>query len=153
MDTFGGGFGDEDRAVFLAFAADDEFATFEIDAVAVKFSEFGDTEAAGEEKFDDGAVAETGFVAGVDGVEEIFDFVVVEESDLFADDMGEFDESRVKGFDVALGEVFEKAAEGDKVVRLSDDFEVFAFFVGFAVELETEFAEELGGDVDREEVV
>lgn len=153
LDAFGGGLGDKDGAVFLAFAADDEFATFEIDTITVKFSEFGDTEAAREEEFDDGAVAETGFVAGVDGVEEIFYFVVVEEGDLFADDVGEFDEGRVEGFDAALGEVFEEAAEGDEVVRLSDDFEIFAFFVGFAVELEAEFAEEFGGDVDGEEVV
>lgn len=153
LDAFGGGFGDENGAVFLAFATDDKFATFEVDTITVKFSELGDAKAAGEEKLDDGAVAEAGFVAGIDGVEEIFYFVVVEEGDLFADDVGEFDEGWVERFDVALGKVFEKAAEGDEVVRLGDNFEIFAFFVGFAVELEAEFAEELGSDVDREEVV
>lgn len=152
MDAFGGGFGDENGAVFLTFAADDELAAFEVDAVAVELDELGDAEAAGVEELDDGAVAEAGFVGGVDGVEEGFDFVVVEKGDLFSNDVGEFDEGGVEGFDFAFGEVFEEAAEGDEVVGLGDDFEVFAFFVGFAVELEAELTEEFGGDVDGEEV-
>lgn len=153
LDALGGGFGDENGAVFLTFAADDELAAVEVDTVAVEFGEFGNAEAAREEELDDGAVAEAGFVAGVDGFEKAFYFVVVEEGDLFADDVGEFDEGRVEGCDAAFGEVFEKTAEGDEVVRLGDDFEVFASFVGFAVELEPEFAEKLFGNVDGEEVV
>ena len=136
----------------MALAAYDELATVEVDAVAVEFDEFGDAEAAGEEEFDDGTVAEAGFGASVDGVEEVFDFVIMKESDLFADNVGKFNEGGVEGFDAAFGEVFEKAAEGDEMIGLSDDFEVFAVLVGFAVELEAEFAEEFLGDVDREEV-
>lgn len=153
LDAFGGGFGDENRAVFLAFAADDKLAAVEVDAIAVELDKFGDAEAAGEEEFDNGAVAEAGFGAGVDGVEKVFDFVVMKEGDLLADDVGEFDEGGVEGFDAAFGEVFEEAAEGDEVIRLSDDFEVFAVLVGFAVELEAEFAEKLLSNVDREKVV
>lgn len=84
--------------------------------------------------------------------EEVFDFVVMEKADLFADDVGELDEGMIEGFDVALGEVFEEAAEGDEMIGLGDGFEVFAVLVGFAVEGEAEFAKELGGDVDGEEV-
>lgn len=65
---FGGGFADEDGAVFFAFAADDELATVEVDGIAVEANEFGDAEAAGEEEFDDGAVAEAGFGVSWDGV-------------------------------------------------------------------------------------
>lgn len=64
----GGGFTDEDGAVFFALAADDEFATVEVDRVAIKITEFGDAEAAREEKFDDGAVAKAGFGVGRDSV-------------------------------------------------------------------------------------
>lgn len=152
-NALGSGFGDENGAVFLAFAADDKFAAVEVNAVAVEFGEFGDAEAAREEKFDDSTITEAGFIAGVDGVEEAFYFVVVEEGDLLTDDVGEFDEGRVEGRDAAFGEVFEKTSEGDEVVRLGDDFEIFASFVGFAVELEPELAEKFFGDVDGEEVV
>lgn len=86
-------------------------------------------------------------------VEEILDFVIVEESDLFADDMWEFDEGGVEGFDVAFGEVFEKAAESDEVIRLSDGFEVFAVTIFFAIELKAKFADEFLGDVGGGEVV
>ncbi len=65
----GGSLGDEDGAVFFAFTADDEFAAVEVDAVAIETAEFGDAKTAGEEKFDDGAVAETGFGVVGDGVE------------------------------------------------------------------------------------
>jgi len=40
---------DEDGAVFLAFAADDEFAAVEVDGVAVEADEFGDTQTGAEE--------------------------------------------------------------------------------------------------------
>ena len=53
----GGGFGDENRAVFFALATNDELAAVEVDAVAVKPTKFGDAEAAGKEKFDDGTVS------------------------------------------------------------------------------------------------
>lgn len=152
LDAFGGRFGDENRAVFLAFAADDKLAAVEIDTVAVEFDEFGDAETAGEEKFDDGAVAEAGFGTGVDGIKEVFDFVVVEKGDLFADDVGEFDEGGVEGFDAAFGEVFKEAAEGDEVIRLGDNLEVFAVLVSFTVELEAELAEEFPSNVNREKV-
>ncbi len=152
LDAFGGGFGDENGAVFLTFAADDKFATVEVDAVAVEFDELRDAETAREEELDDGAVAEACFGAEVDGVEEVFYFVVVEKGDLFTDDVGEFDEGGVEGFDAALSEVFKKAAKGDEMVGLGDDFEVFAVLVDFAVELEAVFAEEFLSNVDGEEV-
>lgn len=142
-DFEGGGFADEDGAVFFAFAADGEFAAVEIDGVAIEGDEFGDAEAGGEEEFDDGAVAEAGFGVGGDGVEEGFDFVVVEEGDLFFDGFGEVDEARVEGFDVAFAEVFEEAAEGDEVVGLGEGGEGGG---GGAVEPEAVFAEEFGGD-------
>ena len=152
LDAFGGGFGNENGAVFLAFAADDKLAAFEVDTVAVEFDKFRDTETTGEEELDDGAVAEAGLGSEVDGVEEVFSFVVVETGDLFADDMGEFDEGGIEGFNAALSEVFKKAAKGDEVVGLGDDFEIFAVLVDFAVELEAVFAEEFLGNVDGEEV-
>ena len=68
FSSAGGGFADEDGAVFFAFATDDEFAAVEVNAVAIKIDEFGDAKAAGEEKFDDGAVAEAGFGVVGDGV-------------------------------------------------------------------------------------
>ena len=57
-DGFGGGGGEEDGAVFVAFAADDEFAAFEVDLAAVEGDEFGDAEAGGKEELEDGLVAE-----------------------------------------------------------------------------------------------
>ncbi len=47
-DAFGGGFRDEDRTIFVAFAADDELATLEIDRITIEFDELGDAEAARE---------------------------------------------------------------------------------------------------------
>ncbi len=148
-DAVGGGFGDEDGAVFAAFATNHKLATVEIDGVAVELGELGDAEAARKEKFDNSAIAETGFGGGVDLVEEFFDFVIVEEGNLFADDVREFDETGVEGINAALGEVFEKAAEGDEVVGLGDDLEIFATTVGFAVEAEAVFTKEFLVDVSR----
>lgn len=101
----GGGFGEVDGAVFLAFAADGEFAAVEVDGVAVEIDEFGDTEAGAKEELDDGAVAEVGFGVGGNGIEDGFDFVEVEEGDLALGGFGEFDEGGVEGGDAALGEV------------------------------------------------
>ncbi len=64
----GGGFGDENRAVFFALAANDEFAAVEVNGVAIEIAEFGDAETAREEELDDGTVAQTGFGVGRDGV-------------------------------------------------------------------------------------
>ena len=97
LQIFGGTgcgcFTDKNGAVFLAFAADDEFAAVEVDAVAVKVDEFADAEAGGEEKLEDGAVAEGGFWGGgfVGGGEEALYLVVVEEGDLFFGGSGEVD--------------------------------------------------------------
>lgn len=71
---------------------------------------------------------------------------------MFPDDVGELDESGVEGFDAAFGEIFKEATESDEMIGLGDDFEVFSVLVGFAVELEAEFAKEFLGDVDREEI-
>ena len=54
------GFTDKNGTVFFAFATNDELAAVEVDRVAIKPDEFRDAEAAGKEKFDNGAVAETG---------------------------------------------------------------------------------------------
>ena len=67
FNMFGGGFRNENWAVFAAFTTDGELATLKVDAGAVKVAEFGDAEAAGEEQFNDGAVAEADFVGGVGG--------------------------------------------------------------------------------------
>ncbi len=131
-----GGLADEDRAVFFAFAADDELAAVEIDAVAIEIDEFGDAEAAREEKLDDSTVTKAGFGIGRDGVQKVFYFVEVEEGDLFFDGTREVDERRVEGFDVSSGEVFEKASQGDEMVGLSEGGETFvANVVRVAVEL------------------
>lgn len=66
---------------------------------------------------------------------------------MFADDVGQLDEGRVERFDVALGEVFEKAAESYEMVSLGDSLEILAVAVFFAIELETEFAQEFLGNV------
>jgi len=49
----------------------------------------------------------------------------VEESDLFSDDVWKLDEGRIERFDLALGEIFHEAAQGDKVISLSDGLKVF----------------------------
>jgi len=66
--AIGGGLRDEDRAIFAAFAANHEFAAVEVDTIAVEADELGDAETGREEKFDDGAVAETGFGVEIDFV-------------------------------------------------------------------------------------
>lgn len=85
-------------------------------------------------------------------IEEILDFVVLKEGNLFADDVRKLNKGGVERFDLAFGEVFEKTAEGDEMICLGDSFEIFAIAVFFAVELEAEFAEELLGDVGGLEV-
>lgn len=47
-DAFGGGFGDEDRTVLVAFATDNKFATLEINRITIELDEFGDAEATRE---------------------------------------------------------------------------------------------------------
>ena len=58
VDPVGGLLGDEDGAVFLAFAAHHEFAAVEVDVVDVEADELGYAQAAREEEFDNGTVAE-----------------------------------------------------------------------------------------------
>ena len=152
LDALGGGFGNEDWAVFAALAADDELAAVEVDGVAVELDEFGDAETAREKQLDNGAVAQAGLGREVDGVEEILDFVVMKESDLLADDVGELDEARVETRDATLGEILQKAAKGDEMVSLSDGFEILAVTVGLAVESEAELADQLKRDVSGDEV-
>ncbi len=43
-NAFGGSLGDENGTVFVAFTANDKFATFEVDGTTVEFDEFGDAE-------------------------------------------------------------------------------------------------------------
>lgn len=62
------GFADKNRAVFFAFATDNELAAVEIDTIAVQTDKFGDAKAAREEEFDDGTVAKAGFGVARNGV-------------------------------------------------------------------------------------
>lgn len=66
---------------------------------------------------------------------------------MLAGDMRKLNETGVKRFDLAFGEIFEKTAEGDEMIGLGDGFEVFAVAINFAVELEAIFADELWGDI------
>lgn len=68
LDPVGGGFGDENWAVFAAFTTDNEFAAIEIDGITVELDEFGDAKAARKKEFNNGAIAETGFGVSVDTV-------------------------------------------------------------------------------------
>lgn len=79
-------------------------------------------------------------------VEETFDFVEMEKSDLFSFGAGEVDEGLVEGRDAAAGEIFQKAAEGDEVVGLGEDGERLVLGVFVAVETEAIFANELRSD-------
>lgn len=150
-DTVGSSLGDENWAVFLAFTTDDKFATVEVDGVAIEIDKLGDAEPARKEELDDSAVAETGFGIVGDGVEQVFDFVVMKEGDLLFDGAREVDEGRVERFDIATGEVFEKTAEGDEMISLSDGLEVFsAGVVDFVtIEAEAELAEDFGVELGR----
>ena len=143
---FGGGVADEDGAVFLALAADGEFAAVEVDGVAVKLDELGDAEAAREEKLENGAVAEAGLGVDGDEVEHGLDFVVVEESDLLFRCLREVNEGGVEGGNFAAGEIAEEAAEGDEVVGLGQGVERVGLGVLVAVEAEAVFSEKFGGD-------
>ena len=72
----------------------------------------------------------------------------MKESYLFFNGAGEVDERGVEGLDIAAGEVFKEAAEGDEMVSLSNGFEAVAGGVDFeTVEFEAELAEDIGGDV------
>lgn len=137
LDPVGGSFGDENGAIFAAFATNDELAAVKIDGVAIEFDEFGDTEPAGEKELNNGAVAKTGFGVGINTIEKTLDFVVVEEGNLLANDVRKFDEIGIEGINAALGEVFEKTAEGDEMIGLSDGLEVFSVAVDFTIELKT----------------
>ena len=62
-NAVGGGFGDEDRAIFATFTTNHEFTTIEVNAVTVEIGELGNAEATRIKKFNNGAVAETRFGA------------------------------------------------------------------------------------------
>lgn len=59
-DGTSGGLGDEDGAVFVSLATNDELAAVEVDRVAIEPDKLGDTEATGKEKLDNGAISESG---------------------------------------------------------------------------------------------
>lgn len=84
--------------------------------------------------------------------QKVLNFIVVEESNLLTDDVGKLDEGGVEGFEVALREVFEEAAEGNEMIGLGNGFKIFPEAVFFAIELEAELTQEFLGNVDREEV-
>ncbi len=58
FDPAGGLGGDEDGAIFLAFAANGELGAVGVDLVAVDGDKLGDAQAAREEQLDDGSVAQ-----------------------------------------------------------------------------------------------
>lgn len=130
-DAVGGGFGDENRAVFLTLAPDDKFATVEIDRVAIEADKLGDTKSTREEKLDDSAVAQTRFGIVGNGGEKVFDLVVMKESNLFFNGTGEVNKGGVERVDTATCEIFKEAAEGDEMISLSDGFQVVAGSVDF----------------------
>ena len=76
----------------------------------------------------------------------------MEEGNLLANDVRKFDEIGIEGINAALGEVFEKTAEGDEMIGLSDGLEIFSVAVDFTIELKTVFTQELRSDVGRFEV-
>lgn len=76
----------------------------------------------------------------------------MEESNLFADDVGEFNEVGVEGVDATFGEVFEESTQRNEMIGLGDGLEIFAIAVDFAVELEAIFAKKFGGDINWFEV-
>ncbi len=146
-DFVGGRLGNKDRTVFAAFAANHEFATFEIDAVAVEVSKFGDAKARAEQELDDSSVTESSFGICTGGVEEAFYFVEMEKGHLFFDGAREIDESGVEALDFSTREVLEKAAEGDEVIGLGESGEFLMVFVFVAIEPETITAEKFFGDL------
>lgn len=152
LDPVGGSFGDENGTIFAAFATNDKLAAVEIDGIAIEFDEFGDTEPAGEKELNNGAVAKTGFGVGINTIEKTLDFVIMEEGNLLANDVRKFDEICIEGINAAPGEVFEKTAEGDEMIGLSDGLEIFSVAVDFTIELKTVFAQELRSNVSRFEV-
>lgn len=48
LDAIGGDLTDKNGAIFTAFPTNIEFATLEVDGVAVEIDEFGDTQTAGK---------------------------------------------------------------------------------------------------------
>lgn len=75
-------------------------------------------------------VAERGFVGCVDGLEDVFDFVKMEEGDLFAGELWQFYDAGVEGFDALFGEELEKTAQSYEMVGLGDGFEFAAAVCG-----------------------
>ena len=67
-NAVGGGFGDEDWAIFATFTTNHEFTTIEVNAVTVEIGELGDTEATRIKKLDNGTVAKTVFGVGRNGI-------------------------------------------------------------------------------------
>lgn len=72
----------------------------------------------------------------------------MEEGDLFADDMRKVDKRRVERFDFAACEVFQKTAQSDEMIRLSDGLEgLIAVWQGLAVEFEAIATQKFGSNV------
>ena len=128
FDALSGGFTDENRTVFAAFATDYEFATTKIDRITVEVDEFGNTEATREEKLDDGAITKAVFGIFGDNFKQAFDFVKMKKGNLFTSGFRKIDKGMIKGFNAASGEVFKKAADGDEVVGLGDRKKTLVIF-------------------------
>ncbi len=54
----------------------------------------------------------------------------MQECNLFANDVWEVYEGRIEGLDIATSEIFEEAAQGDEMVCLRDNLEVFGAVFG-----------------------
>ena len=72
----------------------------------------------------------------------------MQKCDLFAGDFREVDQGMVKGFDTAASEIFEKTADGNKMISLSDGGEALVVFVAdLAVEPDAVFAHKFKVDI------
>ncbi len=91
IDMIGGAFTNKDGAIFLAFAADHKFSSFGVDMIPIQVHQFRDAQATRKEQLDQGSVAQADLARKVDLFEQAFDFVVVQEGNLFASRFGEFD--------------------------------------------------------------
>lgn len=72
----------------------------------------------------------------------------MEKCDLFFYGAGKVDEGRIERFDATFGQIFQKTAESDEVIALSQSREAFVVLVVFkTVELQAIFSEHFGSDV------
>ena len=156
FDVVSGRLGDENRTVFAAFATYNKFATLEVDIPAIQAAKLGNAETARKEQFNDRAVAELvfgSFVAFVDGIDDALDLIKLKKVDLRAVSLWQLNQRRIERGNVAFSKIFQKTADGDKVVTLGRGGEMFTAVVFETVKLQAEFAETLRSDIARQHLV